>query len=113
MAVEAYRTGVRWRGLTSRAWGIALALALVVLAVAPFRGLLPCLAGCNVALDALPPGLGASEIADTRLNTWILGWVQHAVLTRPFDLFQANALYPAPNVLAGSEHLIGLAVPLL
>ena len=60
-----------------------------------------------------PLGTGGLELADTRLNTWILAWVQHALLTGPLGIFDANAFHPATKSLAGSEHLIGLALPTL
>jgi hypothetical protein len=101
-------------GRRSRAapWLLASALYLGLTAFL-FAPVLACLDRCYVDLPALHPGVGAFELNDTRLNTWILAWVQHALLTRPFDLFQANAFHPAPDMLAGSEHLLGLAVPML
>ena len=50
------------------------------------------------------------ELDDTRLNTWILAWTQHALLTPGTALFDANAFYPARSSLAGSEHLLGQAL---
>ena len=55
------------------------------------------------------------DIGDPLLNTWILAWDSHALLTRPLSLFQANIYHPLPNTLAFSEHLIStalLALPL-
>jgi len=57
-----------------------------------------------------------SDIGDPLLNTWILSWDIHALLTNPVHLFQANLFFPLPNTLAYSEHLIGTAlmgVPIL
>jgi hypothetical protein len=45
---------------------------------------------------------------DPLLNTWILGWVIHALGTAPTRLFQANIFYPVENALAFSEHLLGV-----
>lgn len=56
-----------------------------------------------------------SDIGDPLLNTWILTWDAHALLTDPFNLFNANIFYPLPNTLAFSEHLFNtalLALPL-
>lgn len=56
-----------------------------------------------------------NDIGDPLLNTWILAWDAHALLTRPLDLFNANIYYPLPNALAFSEHLLStasLALPL-
>jgi hypothetical protein len=52
-------------------------------------------------------------VSDGQLNAWIIAWVQHALATAPFSLFDANIFHPTPGILAGSEHLIGLAIPLL
>ncbi|RMF19538.1 MAG: hypothetical protein D6760_13010, partial [Deltaproteobacteria bacterium] len=51
--------------------------------------------------------------ADVRLNAWILAWVQHALLDHPLALYDANAFWPAPHTLVGSEHLLGLALQTL
>jgi len=45
--------------------------------------------------------------ADTHLIVWSLAWDTHALLTEPWNLFQANAFYPAPFPLAYSEHFLG------
>jgi hypothetical protein len=50
---------------------------------------------------------------DTRLNAWILATVQGNLLADPGALFEAQSFHPARGVLAGSEHLIGLALLLL
>ena len=81
------------------------------LALFAYAPLLACADRCFVDLAALHgPHVGAFELTDTRLNTWILAWVQRALISQPFHLFEANTFYPAANALAGSEHLIGLAV---
>lgn len=56
-----------------------------------------------------------NDIGDPLLNTWILAWDAHALLTDLPNLFQANIFHPLPNTLAYSEHLIStalLALPL-
>ncbi len=56
-----------------------------------------------------------NDIGDPLLNTWILAWDSHALLTDPLNLFKANIFYPLPNTLAYSEHLFStalLALPL-
>jgi len=56
-----------------------------------------------------------NDIGDPLLNTWILAWDSHALLTDPLNLFNANIFYPLPNTLAYSEHLLStalLAIPL-
>lgn len=56
-----------------------------------------------------------SDIGDPLLNTWILAWDAHALLTRSANLFNANIFYPLPGALAYSEHLFStalLALPL-
>ena len=76
--------------------------------------LLACLGDCYVDYLALRgEALGRMETADARLNSWILAWVQHALRDAPGTLFDANIFYPARNALAASEHLLGLAVPML
>lgn len=55
------------------------------------------------------------DIGDPLLNTWILAWDAHALLTDPLNLFNANSYYPLPHTLAFSEHLFStalLALPL-
>jgi len=86
---------VRWRERTST-WLAAIGFVLLTLALnAP---LLPRLA------DALPGNLG-----DPMLNAWILGWVSDAVVTHPWDLWDAPIFHPHHNTLAYSEHLLGIA----
>ena len=43
---------------------------------------------------------------DALLNTWIVGWVGHALVTDPLNLFNANIFYPYPNSLAFSETML-------
>jgi hypothetical protein len=47
------------------------------------------------------------------LNTWILAWDGHALLTDPAHLFDANIFFPLKDTLAYSEHLLGTALPML
>lgn len=53
------------------------------------------------------------DIGDPLLNTWILAWDAHALLTDPLHLFDANIFYPLPNTLAYSEHLLSTAMLVL
>jgi hypothetical protein len=48
--------------------------------------------------------------ADTRLFLWTISWDVHALLHRPWALFDANIFFPEPRTLAYSEHLLGSAV---
>lgn len=48
------------------------------------------------------------DLGDPLLNSWILAWDFHAITTDPWNLFNANILYPAENALAFSEHMIGV-----
>jgi hypothetical protein len=81
-----------------------------------YAPLLRCIGGCFVDFETLrgpTAPLLHLQYADTRLNAWILAWVQHALVGNPRSVFDANVLYPAPDPLVGSEHLLGLAVQLL
>ena len=70
-----------------------------------------CLDGCLVDHVALrDAGFAKMELTDARLNTWILGWVQHSLLTDPTALFDTNIFYPARNTLTQSEHMLTMAV---
>lgn len=48
------------------------------------------------------------DLGDPLLNAWILAWDFHALTTDPWNLFNANILYPAEKTLAFSEHLLGV-----
>jgi hypothetical protein len=48
---------------------------------------------------------------DPQMVTWILAWGVHSLTTDPLNLFNANIFYPLQNMLALSEHMIGV-VPL-
>jgi hypothetical protein len=97
---------------TRRAFGAAAAL-YAALALWHFRALLACPDTCFVDHAALYGDFAQLARNDTRLNAWILAWVQRSLLSAPGALFDANAFHPARGVLAGSEHLIGLALQLL
>ena len=72
------------------------ALAYTVLALA-YTWPLPIRLGTGVTHD----------LGDPLLNTWILWWSgTHVPLTAPW--WNAAAFYPAPGILAFSEHLLGL-----
>lgn len=43
---------------------------------------------------------------DGLLNTWIVAWVGHALVTEPLNLFNTNIFYPYQNTLAYSEVLL-------
>jgi hypothetical protein len=45
---------------------------------------------------------------DPLLNSWILAWNVHALITDPLNLFNANIFYPVQNTLALSEHMIAV-----
>lgn len=101
----------RTRGLGEA--GLA-ALLLGALVLALLHPVLRCLGGCFVDLERLHgEALGGFMLPDTRLNAWILAWDQHALLHEPLRLFDTNCFHPAALGLTGSEHLLGLAAPLL
>jgi hypothetical protein len=95
-----------------RAFAVA-AVLYATLALWHFRALLACPAECFVDHAALYGDLARLARNDTRLNAWILSSVQRNLLTAPRALFEANAFHPARSVLAGSEHLIGIALQML
>jgi hypothetical protein len=51
-----------------------------------------------------------NDIGDPLLNTWILAWVNHALLVDPWNFFNANIYHPLPNTLAYSEHMLSTAL---
>jgi hypothetical protein len=87
-------------------------LVLVVLffaaATAYLAWPLPRYLGTHV-VDKGPGVLAAWDRADVDLLIWVLAWDAHALATAPADVFQGNIFHPAPDVLASSEHLLGLA----
>src|SRR5262245_10086450 len=44
--------------------------------------------------------------SDPYFSIWRLGWVAHAIVTNPRDLFQANIFYPAPATLGYSDAML-------
>jgi hypothetical protein len=90
---------------TLAALGVFLAVS-----VYSFQAPLACLDRCFIDAIATRGAVGGMGLSDMRLNTWILAWVQHILASSPLDLFHANAFYPAGDSLAGSEHLLGLAL---
>ena len=57
------------------------------------------------ATRALPGDLG-----DPLLNAWIIGWDAQRLAHGLAGLWNAPILYPSPQTLAYSEHLVGIAV---
>jgi len=98
--------------MSSRRVQTALAgVTLAVLVAIQFSPILGCGNDCVPDLAAMHgEKLGSFEMVDVRLNVWILAWVQRALATAPLHLFDANAFYPATDALAGSEHMLGLAL---
>ena len=94
-------------------WWLAQASLLAIAAV-HFQGVIRCLGRCFVDLTQLQAGAGVPiHVADQRLNSWILGWVQRSLLGHSDSFFDANIFYPATGTLTGSEHMLGMAIPLL
>jgi len=90
---------------------VALLLALGVYLSFP---LLRCVDSCFVDyFEVHDAQTGHFEMPDVRLNSWILGWVHHSLFSNPASLFDANAFHPAKNTLAGSEHMLGVALQTL
>ncbi len=56
-----------------------------------------------------PDAFASWRRADLDLLVWILSWTMRALVLAPGEIFQANAFHPAPDALAGSENLLGLA----
>jgi dolichyl-phosphate-mannose-protein mannosyltransferase len=44
--------------------------------------------------------------SDPYFSIWRLGWVAHAIVTNPRDLFQGNIFYPAPATLGYSDAML-------
>ncbi len=94
----------------------ALAVAAIVYAALvawQLRAPLGCADACFVDHAGVYADFAPLARNDTRLNAWVLAWVQRSLLEDPTGLFDANAFHPARRVLAGSEHMIGLAVQML
>jgi hypothetical protein len=113
MRAVRYATRPEWAGAIQ----VGAAFLLLALFSAGINAsILGCLSECHV--DTMPYGSSITNpspmwIYDTRLTIWILGWAQHALLTAPLDIFNANTFHPAAQSLAGSEHMIGVAAQLL
>jgi len=54
----------------------------------------------------VPGAVGYMLDADLYLNVWIVGWIAHAALTDPSQLYDGNIFHPAPNTIAGSENML-------
>jgi hypothetical protein len=75
--------------------------ALIIFAVATFIQTYPL---------ALHPARGLSDTQDGLLNTWILAWGHHQLLSDPLRFFQADVFYPNKNALSYSENLLPLVI---
>lgn len=53
------------------------------------------------------------DYGDPLFVTWVLDWVGHAAFRDPLNLFDAPIYHPAPNTLAFSENMIGIALLML
>ena len=53
------------------------------------------------------------DLGDPLLNAWIVDWVCHALTHAPLSLFDAPIYHPAPDTLAFSEHMTGIALIVL
>jgi hypothetical protein len=53
------------------------------------------------------------DLGDPLLNAWIVDWVCHALTHAPLALFDAPIYHPAPDTLAFSEHMTGIALIVL
>lgn len=62
----------------------------------------------DALVDPMALGGGVWGRADLDLLVWVVAWGAHALATQPAQFFDGNIFYPAPNVLASSEHLAGL-----
>jgi hypothetical protein len=63
-----------------------------------------------------PGGSVIWQGSDTELFAWTLSWDVHALVHRPWAIFDANVFFPQARTLAYSENLIGsalLAAPVL
>ncbi|MEE3329912.1 MAG: hypothetical protein VX246_03500 [Myxococcota bacterium] len=86
-------------------------IGLIVIAVAIRYGPLLASLGTSYAdFEALHGSGLINELPDSRLNSWILAWVQRAAIHSPLSIFNGNIFHPAPNAITGSEHLFGIAL---
>lgn len=61
-------------------------------------------------LASNPSRLARLDNDDAALNTWVIGWVAHALPRDPLRLFEAPIFYPEHQTLAYSEHLFAESV---
>jgi energy-coupling factor transporter transmembrane protein EcfT len=101
------------RTLGSRLAPWLAAIALIALFAYRFTPLLLDRSDHFVDFATLHGGQLVFELPDSRLNSWILAWVDHALWESPRDLYHPNIHHPEPNGLTGSEHLLGVAAQLL
>ena len=59
---------------------------------------------------ALHLNTATATAADPPLQLWIARWVQHAFVTDPLQLYDANVFYPYANTLAYSDANIPMAL---
>ena len=76
-------------------------------------GIVAAYAGATVALTwplALHLHTATATGADPPLQLWIARWIEHALVTDPFHLYDANVFYPYPTTLAYSDANIPMAL---
>ena len=56
------------------------------------------------------PNRYLNELADVRLNTWMLAWNAHAFITDPLHIFDTNIFFPNKGTLAYSEAFLAPAL---
>ena len=86
-------------------------VGLIAIAIAIRYGPLLASLGTSYAdFEALHGDRLINELPDSRLNSWILAWVQRAALYSPSSIFNGNIFHPAPSAITGSEHLFDIAL---
>jgi hypothetical protein len=102
-------------GRMKRSWSfLAAQLGLLLLATHQLWSVMGCLGGCYADIETIfGAKVAGLSLPDMRLNSWILAWVQRALTRDPTALFDANAFHPASGGLTGSEHMLGVSIPLL
>lgn len=103
---------MKQRGRLERAAPSVAAAALIALGLYRYGAILRGLGSTFPNFQVLHGTSGLNDVADSRLNSWILAWVEHAAATG-HDIWNSNAFHPAENMLAGSEHLFGVLFQLL
>ena len=88
-------------------------LSLVALLGLRFSSVLATASTDFVDFEALHGNQLVFERPDTRLNSWILAWVDRTAMRTPGELYHANIHHPERSILTGSEHLFGVALQLL